>query len=44
VGSCDQESVDRVGPGTSGPDLAMIQKADAELWSPVIEASGFKSQ
>jgi tripartite-type tricarboxylate transporter receptor subunit TctC len=30
--------------GTSGQELAMIQKADAELWGPVIKASGFKPQ
>jgi tripartite-type tricarboxylate transporter receptor subunit TctC len=28
--------------GTSGPELAKIQKADSELWGPVIRASGFK--
>jgi tripartite-type tricarboxylate transporter receptor subunit TctC len=28
--------------GTSGPELARIQKADADLWGPVIKASGFK--
>jgi tripartite-type tricarboxylate transporter receptor subunit TctC len=30
--------------GTSGQELAKIQKADAELWGPVIKASGFKPQ
>lgn len=29
--------------GTSGPELARIQKADSELWGPIIKASGFKS-
>jgi tripartite-type tricarboxylate transporter receptor subunit TctC len=28
--------------GTSGPELARIQKADSDLWGPVIRASGFK--
>jgi tripartite-type tricarboxylate transporter receptor subunit TctC len=28
--------------GTSGLELAKIQKADADLWGPVIKASGFK--
>jgi tripartite-type tricarboxylate transporter receptor subunit TctC len=28
--------------GTSGPELAKIQRADSELWGPVIRASGFK--
>jgi tripartite-type tricarboxylate transporter receptor subunit TctC len=28
--------------GTSGPELAEIQKADLDLWAPVIKASGFK--
>src|SRR5262245_14535566 len=27
--------------GTSGPELARIQKADSHLWGPVIKASGF---
>lgn len=30
--------------GTSGPDLARIQKADSDFWGPVIKASGFKPQ
>ena len=30
--------------GTSGPELARIQKADADLWGPVIKASGFKPE
>lgn len=30
--------------GTSGLDLARIQKADLDLWGPVIKASGFKPQ
>jgi tripartite-type tricarboxylate transporter receptor subunit TctC len=30
--------------GTSGPDLARIQKADWDFWGPVIKASGFKPQ
>jgi tripartite-type tricarboxylate transporter receptor subunit TctC len=28
--------------GTSGPELARIQKADSDLWVPVTKASGFK--
>jgi tripartite-type tricarboxylate transporter receptor subunit TctC len=28
--------------GTSGPEFASIQKADSDLWGPVIRASGFK--
>lgn len=28
--------------GTSGAELAKIQKADSDLWGPVIKASGFK--
>jgi tripartite-type tricarboxylate transporter receptor subunit TctC len=28
--------------GTSGPELARIQKADSDLWGPVIRTSGFK--
>ena len=28
--------------GTSGPELAMVQKADSDLWGPVIKAPGFK--
>ena len=27
--------------GTSGPELASIQKADMELWAPAVKASGF---
>jgi tripartite-type tricarboxylate transporter receptor subunit TctC len=30
-----------VATGTSGPELAKIQKVDADLWGPVIKASGF---
>jgi hypothetical protein len=30
--------------GTSGPELARIQRADADLWGPVIKASGFKPE
>ena len=30
--------------GTSGPELARIQKADSELWGPIIGASGFKPE
>lgn len=30
--------------GTSGQDLARIQKADSDLWGPVVKASGFKPQ
>ena len=30
--------------GTSGPELARIQKADSDLWEPVIRASGFKPE
>jgi tripartite-type tricarboxylate transporter receptor subunit TctC len=30
--------------GTSGPELAKIQKADSDLWGPVIKASGFKPE
>jgi tripartite-type tricarboxylate transporter receptor subunit TctC len=28
--------------GSSGPELAKVQKADSDLWGPVIKASGFK--
>ncbi len=30
--------------GTSGPQLARIQKADSDLWGPVIKTSGFKPE
>jgi tripartite-type tricarboxylate transporter receptor subunit TctC len=30
--------------GTSGPELARLQKADSDLWGPVIKASGFQAR
>ena len=30
--------------GTSGPELARIQKADSDLWGPVVKASGFQAR
>jgi tripartite-type tricarboxylate transporter receptor subunit TctC len=37
-------SLGLVPTGTSGPELARIQKADSELWGPIIKASGFQAR